>query len=183
MQTKKWHKKWKTNKGEAIKVSPLEFVEYFKLNGSHHQWEEDGILYEGEIWKCRLESREIKYLPFRVAVNPLDKDSYSKNTSLPTNPNPIQEKHPNPIVDSWEEVTLGIISKDIFPRLELLGDYINILIELETFGLYPNVIKARFRLIDCIDKKELVEAFTNYCMLNLEEKKAVSNLIYEKLYP
>jgi len=183
MQTKKWYKKWKTNKGGAIRVSPLEFVEYYKLNGVHHQWEEDGILYEGEIWKCRLASREIKYLPFRVTVNPLDKDSYSKNTSLPTNPNPIQEKHPNPIIDSWEEVTLGIISKDIFPRLELLGSYINILIELETLGLYSSVVRARFKLIDCIDKKELVEAFTNYCMLNQEEKKAISNLIYQKLYP
>ena len=181
---RKWYKKWKTQKGEAITVSPLEFVEYYKVNNTYHQWEEGDVLYEGQIWKCRLSNREIKYLPFRVKVDPLDKDSYSKNTSLVINRNPIKEKVPNPITDTWEEVTLNVISKDLFPSLENLSVYLKALTELEeeTKGTeVHDVIKYRLNLQNCDTRYELDLAYNNYLSVDRELKLECRNLVNFKL--
>lgn len=180
---RKWYPKWKTQKGEAIEVTPLEFIEYYKVNGSYFQWEEEGVFYEGQIWKCRLPNKTVKPLTFRFEVNELDRDSYTKNTSLPVNKNPIMEKAPNPITDSWEECTLGIISKDLFPRLDLLGEYIKILVDIEKEeGELSTVATARLNLLQQDNAEDLKEAYMDYVSLDRDLKAQCKSEVYQNLY-
>lgn len=179
---KLWYSKWKTQKGEAITVSPLEFIEYYKVNKVIHTWEDGDKMYEGQIFKCRLEDGSIKKLPFRVEV--VDKESYSSNTSLPINKNPIKENTPNPITDSWEECTLGIISKDLFPRLDLLGKYIMILTEIENKRKYKHLkeaVEIRFNLQKADSEQELKKEYNKYLELDKEIKAEIKSLIYHSL--
>lgn len=187
MQNKFHYSKWKTEKGVAIKVTPLKFLNYYKINNSIHTFKIGKKTYQGQIWKCKKEGKTCN-LTFRIEVAEIDVKSFNVNTSLISNKNPLPDIHPNPLVDSREECELGIINKDLFPPIELRKVYLKILYQLRlTNSEFRTLIIIRLNLIDnCSEINKWYNYYNNLnSKKNMEDKRQLKNLIqkeYELLY-
>lgn len=143
------YKQWRIERGDAIEVSLIEFIDYFKDRNTIVRFSDKGTDYIGEVWLAERNGSRHEVI-FRVEDYLPVENEESSIKPLSLSPECI-DHWVNPIVDEPEIIDLHLSNKGYIKRESVMNR------GLQKFSLdQDNYIIKFIEFINSLDKSKLL---------------------------